>query len=80
MTGLGLVFYDKWAEEIELSEFGEGDETDFDRRRRIPLSSKPISSERAGLMLTSVAHGRTCLPRLFATYLEDESPKGKFLS
>ncbi|KAF5311725.1 hypothetical protein D9611_009451 [Ephemerocybe angulata] len=73
-VGLGLALIEPWMHEIELEEFDEGDTSNPDRTRA-PLKSNSNKKERAVFSAIKVVQADTCLRKLFAEELHDDSPE-----
>jgi hypothetical protein len=78
MTGLALLFYEPWVDEISLAEYSEGDHTDIDRPRTTPLKHTSKARERASFSAVSYVQSQTCLRQFLATAMGDSTPEGMF--
>lgn len=78
-TGLYVIFYEPWAEEIELNEYSSTKSNDPDRPR-MDLTSSSSKQQRAGYTPVLLVKSEDCARHAYANYLEDDDPSGELSS
>lgn len=77
-TGLAVLFYESWVEEIDLDEFDDGKASDLDRPRN-ELGKHASVQKRASYSGVSLVKKSVCERRFFADYLGDKTSECKLL-
>ncbi|KAK0434245.1 P-loop containing nucleoside triphosphate hydrolase protein [Armillaria borealis] len=70
--GLYVIFWEPWADEIDLDEYGSGDDPD---RPRSILTVKSSKRDRAPLSSVSLVKGKVCIRESKVRYNKDTYPK-----